>query len=189
MQPILKISLIALFAFSFAATAAAQERDDVIAQAPGSFSLNGRIYHKHLRDAVPPAMGFVTDWENLFTDAQEAHLDSLLAAFEAKTTIQIAVVTIDSAMSNDTGFDSVTLKIASAWGVGQKGKDNGLVIGISNGLHIMRIQTGNGLMQQLPDSVTQQIVEQDFLPSFEKGSYYEGTEEGLEALITKLGGN
>jgi uncharacterized protein len=187
MQPILKISLIALLAFSFAAKVSAQEKDEVIVQAPGSFSLHGHIYHKHLRDEVPPATGYVTDWENLFSDAQESHIDSVLAAFEAKTSIQIAVVTIDSAMSNEAEFDSITLKIANAWGVGQKQKDNGLVIGISNGLHIMRIQTGNGLMQQLPDTETQKIVDQDFLPSFETGHYYRGTLEGLQALMAKLG--
>jgi uncharacterized protein len=189
MQPILKASLIALFIFSFAAGVTAQDKDDIIVQAPGSFSLHGHIYHKHLRDAVPPAAGYVTDWEKLFSTAQEAHLDSLLAAFETKTSIQVAVVTIDSSMSTEAGFDSVTLKIANAWGVGQKQKDNGLVIGISNGLHVMRIQTGNGLMQQLPDSETQKIVNEDFLPSFEEGHYYKGTLAGLQALIAKLGGN
>jgi uncharacterized protein len=187
MQPILKISLIALLTFSFAAAASAQEKDEVIAQAPGSFSLHGHIYHKHLRDAVPPATGYITDWENLFSDAQEAHIDSVLAEFEAKTSIQIAVVTIDSAMANAAEFDSVTLKIANAWGVGQKEKNNGLVIGISNGLQLMRIQTGSGLMQKLPDEETQKIVDKDFLPHFEQGHYYKGTLEGLQALMTKLG--
>jgi len=189
MQPILRLSLIALLSLSFTSYVSAQERDEVIAQPPGSFSLHGHIYHKHLKDAVPPATGYVTDWENLFSETQEAHLDSLISNFEAKTTIEIAVVTIDSSMSSREEFDSITLKIANEWGVGQKSKNNGLIIGISNGLHIMRIQTGSGLAVQLSDEETQKIVDTDFLPYYEKGQYYKGTLNGLEVLIHKLSGD
>jgi uncharacterized protein len=179
---------ISLIVFSIAlsiGTARAQDKDDIIVQAPGSFSLEGRIYHKHLKDAIPPATDYVTDWENLYSDAQEAHLDSLLKAFEDKTTIQIAVVTIDTAMANRDEFDSVTLRIANSWGVGQKEKNNGIVIGISNGLGVMRIQNGEGITQ-LNDSTTQKIVDKDFLPYFEKGKYYAGTLRGLKAIMHKL---
>ena len=192
MQPILRLSLIGLLSLSFifyVSVVSAQEKDEVIAQPPGGFSLHGHIYHKHLKDAVPPASGYVTDWEKLFSASQVAHLDSLISAFEAKTTIEIAVVTIDSAMASREDFDSVTLKIASDWGVGQKAKNNGLIIGVSNGLHIMRIQTGSGLTVQLPDTDTQQIVDTDFLPYYEKGEYYKGTLHGLQVLMQKLGGN
>jgi uncharacterized protein len=186
MQPILRISLIALVSLSLCTCASAQDNDVVITQAPGSFSLHGHIYHKHLRDEIPPATGYVTDWEDLFSDAQEAHLDSMLRAFENKTTIQIAVVTIDSAMSNKEEFDSITLKIAKAWGVGQKGKNNGIVIGISNSLGVMRIQNGEGVTALLSDVATQKIVDGEFLPSFENGQYYKGTLNGLRAIMRQL---
>lgn len=185
MQPKIRIGLTVICVTLAAVPAAAQVKDDIIAQAPGSFSLDGRVYHKHLRDAIPPATDYVTDWENLYTDAQEAHLDSMLQAFENKTTIQIAVVTIDTAMASRDEFDSITLRIANSWGVGQKEKNNGIVIGISNGLGIMRIQNGEGITQ-LNDEATQKIVDKDFLPFFEKGEYYAGTLRGIKALMHKL---
>jgi uncharacterized protein len=186
MQPIVKATLIGLLCMQ-AGFAFAQERDDVIAQAPGGFSLHGHIYHKHFKDEVPPASGYVTDWEDLYTDAQELKLDSLISAFDKKTGIQIAVVTIDSSMADRADFDSITLKIANSWGVGQAA-NKGVVIGISNILGIMRIQTGTGLDSVLSDADTQKIVNTDFLPSFEKGQYYQGTWNGLEALMGRLEG-
>ncbi len=171
--------IVCLFLFNPLSTIA-QEKDDVIPVAPGSFSLHGHIYHKHFKDSIPPPTSYVTDWENLYTDAQEAHIDSMLAAFEKKTGIQIAVVTIDSTMASAEDFDSLTMKIANSWGVGQE------VIGISSGLRLMRIQNGSGISAKLSDEATQQIVNTDFLPYFEKGAYYKGTLTGLRALMQKL---
>lgn len=186
MRPIVNISLIVSLCLLMPMMSSAQEKDDIIAQAPGAFSLHGKIYHKHFKDAVPPATGYVTDWENLFTDAQEAKLDSMLIAFEKRTSIQIAVVTIDSSMASREDFDTVTLKIANAWGVGQQAKSNGVVIGISNSLGVMRIQNGEGITARLTDQQTQEIVNQSFLPSYTKRKYYEGTVEGLTALMQHL---
>ncbi|TDW96762.1 TPM domain-containing protein [Dinghuibacter silviterrae] len=188
MQPIIKISLIGLLFAQVCFTASAQEKDDVIiAQAPGGFSLHGRVYHKHFKDEVPPASGYVTDWENLFTDAQEAHIDSMVADFSRQTGIQIAVVTVDSSMSSKDGFDSVILRLGNTWGVGQD-SSKGIVVGISNSLGIMRIQNGVGVAATLSDADTQQIVDAAFLPEFEKGDYYLGTLIGLAAIMQKLQG-
>jgi uncharacterized protein len=183
MQPI-KIGLIVLLCLQVSAHASAQEKDDaIVAQAPGSFSLHGQIYHKHFKDAVPPASGYVTDWENLFTDGQVAHLDSLIGKFETATGIQIVIVTVDSSMSTKEDFDSVILRIAGNWGVGQD-SSKGVVIGVSNALGVMRIQNGVGLKLSDPD--TQQIVDTDFLPAYDKGQYYQGTIAGVNALMAKL---
>ena len=185
MQPI-KISLIGLLFLQVCFFASAQEKDEaIVTQAPGGFSLHGQIYHKHFKDAVPPATGYVTDWEDLFTDSQEAQLDSLISGFEAKTGIQIAVVTVDSSMSTKEGFDSVILRIANSWEVGRD-SSKGVVIGISNSLGIMRIQNGVGLAAALPDVETQKIVDGTFLPEYEKGEYYKGTQEGLAAIMQRL---
>ena len=183
MQPI-KIGLVGFLCLQVCTSAFAQEKDDVIvAQAPGGFSLHGQIYHKHFRDAVPPASGYVTDWENLFTDGQIAHLDSLIGNFETTTGIQIIVITLDSSMSTKEDFDSVILRIAGNWGVG-KDSSKGVVIGVSNALGVMRIQNGVGL--SLTDTQTQEVVNTDFLPAYDKGQYYQGTLDGIDALMEKL---
>jgi uncharacterized membrane protein YgcG len=185
MQPIVKSSLIGLLSLQVCLFASAQEKDDIIAQAPGSFSLQGHIYHKHFKDEVPPASGYVTDWENLFTDGEVAHLDSLIGQFETSSGIQIAIVTVDSSMTTRDNFDSVILHIANTWQVGQD-SSRGVVIGVSNSLGILRIQNGVGVASALPDAATQKIVDTNFLPEYEKGAYYKGTLEGLTAIIQKL---
>jgi uncharacterized membrane protein YgcG len=188
MQPFVKISLIGLFFTQVCLSATAQEKNDVIiAQAPGGFSLHGHIYHKHFNDAVPPASGYVTDWENLFSAAQVAHLDSMVDNFSHQTGIQIAIVTIDSSMTSKEGFDSVIMKLGNSWGVGQD-SSKGIVIGISNSLGIMRIQNGVGVSAVLPDAETQKIVDTDFLPEYEKGDYYQGTLTGLGIIMQKFQG-
>lgn len=186
MQPILKASLFALLTIVVGLNAYAQKDEMVIAQAPGAFSLHGVVYHKLLTDAVPPPTSYVTDWEDIYTEGQESQLDSLISNFEAKTTIQIAVVSIDSCMTTPDAFDSTTLKIAKTWGVGLKDKNNGVVICISKGLRMMRIQNGLGITPQLSDADTQQIVDSVFLPYFEKGQFFEGTQAGLNAIMVKL---
>ena len=141
---------------------------------------------KALEDRIPQPQGFVNDFENLYTIKEQKLLDSLLVACETETTIQMAVVTIDTTMTTKNNLDDFTLKLANTWGIGHKNKNNGIVIGISKGHRKMRIQNGHGTEQTLSDSETKQIVEDNFIAHFKKGEYFEGTREGIESLFAKL---
>ena len=115
-------------------------------------------------DSLPQPVGYVNDYENLYTDKQEKTLDSLIRDFEKRTTIQIAVVTFDTTMTTPDSLDALTLRIAKAWGVGQKDKNNGVVISISEGYRQMRIQNGYGIEKVLTDAETKQIIDTAFIP-------------------------
>lgn len=141
---------------------------------------------QHKKDGIPQPIGYVSDFENIFTKSQRSYLDSMIGVYEKKTTVQIAVVTIDTSIVSKKDFDDYLLKIAKTWGVGQKDKNNGIVIGISKGYRHMCIQNGYGIENILTDSETKGIIDTAFIPSFKKEQYFEGVINGLKAIMKKL---
>lgn len=137
-------------------------------------------------DSLPNPVGWVNDFEQLFTDKQKKYLDSIIEDFKRQTEIEIAIVTIDSSATATEQFDSLTLIIANKWGVGQAGKDNGILIGISKGHRRIRIQNGYGIEKLITDNETKQIIDKYFVPEFKKGNYYNGTRNGMMKLFDLL---
>ena len=138
-------------------------------------------------DSLPRAAGWVVyDLENIFTYKQEEKLSQLITNFEKETTVEIAVLTLDTSAITTDNFDAFILAVANRWGVGKAGKDNGVVIGISKGLRYISVQNGYGIEKELTDAETKQIIDTRFLPKFKRGKYYKGTKNGLKALMNEL---
>jgi uncharacterized protein len=132
------------------------------------------------------ALGWTSDYEHIFTEEQIFELDSIISNFERETTNEIAIVTIDSSWTTKDNFDSLTLAIARNWGVGKKEKNNGILIGISTGLRKIRIHNGYGIEKILSDAETKKIIDDIIIPEFQTGNYFEGTKNGLLALMQKI---
>jgi len=143
-------------------------------------------FRQSFMENLPKPVGYVNDFEEVFTAEQERVLANIIADFERKTTIQIAIATFDSVMVSKDSLDNLTLHIGNAWGVGQKGKDNGIVIGICRGHRRIRIQTSFGIEKILSDAATKQVIDEAFIPYFKKEEYFEGTVNGLKQIIAKL---
>ena len=131
-------------------------------------------------------LGWTSDYEHIFSDTQILELDSIISEFEKKTTNEIVIVTIDSSWTTTEKFDSLILSIHNVWGVGKKGINNGIVIGISTGLRRIRISNGYGIESKLTDTETKKIIDDIIIPEFKKGNFFEGTKKGLIALIQKV---
>ena len=138
------------------------------------------------RDTIPRPVGYVNDFEHLFTQQQVDVLDSLIHDYEHRTTIEIAVLTVDTSLTLPGNFDFFTLQTMNAWGVGKKGKNNGILIGISRSFRKIRIQDGGGIEKQLPNADVKKIIDEAFIPFFRKGQYYEGVVSGLRTLMQRL---
>jgi uncharacterized protein len=138
------------------------------------------------KNDLPPPVGFVNDFENIFSSAEKHFIDSIITGFEAKTTIQFAVITVDTSTTSLKDFDNYILRLANAWGVGQKIKDNGIVIGISKGYRHMRIENGYRIEKIISDAETENIITSAFVPAFKQGNYFEGTVNGIKAIMEKL---
>lgn len=137
-------------------------------------------------DSLPQPKGHINDFENIFSQEEVSVLDSALVQFEKKTTIQIAVITFDSTMTTSGSLPALTLKIANHWGIGQKEKNNGVMIGISKFYRQMRIQNGLGISKILTDAETNTIIDTAFIPGYRQANYFEGTFNGLKALMAIL---
>ncbi len=145
-----------------------------------------QAFRQLLWDSLPKPHGYVNDYENIYSDREEAVLDSLIRAFDNKTTIQIVVITFDTTMTTRDSLDALTLYIGNAWGVGQKGKNNGVAIGISRGYRRITIRNGKGIEQILTNEETKQIIDTAFIPDFRESRYFEGTYNGLLELMRIL---
>ena len=138
------------------------------------------------RDTIPRPVGYVNDFEHIFTREQVDVLDSLLHDYERRTTIEIAVLTVDSSLTMSGNFDFFTLSTMNAWAIGKKETNNGILIGISRSFRKIRIQHGAGIEKVLPNADTKKIIGDAFIPFFKKGQYYEGTLNGLKTLMQRL---
>lgn len=143
-------------------------------------------YRQNFWNHLPQPSGWTNDFDELFTEEEEALLDGKISLFERETTIQICIVTLDSLCVSAKKFDSLAMHIAKVWGVGVKGKNNGITIVICRDYHKMRICNGNGIKAILSDSQTKEIIDSNFTPNFEKDAYFDGTWNGLNALIAAL---
>lgn len=141
---------------------------------------------KQILGTVYKPRGWVNDFTDLFTLAQQTELDSLINTFEKATTVEIAIVTIDSTATSRSGFDDYITALGNRWGVGKKETHNGLVIGICPSYKRIRISTGAGIQQQLTDMETKAIIDNIIIPQYKQGRYFEGTRLGLLAVIREL---
>jgi uncharacterized protein len=139
-----------------------------------------------LRSKVPLPTGFVNDYAHLFTNGEVASLDSLVRAFEKKTTVQMAVATLTPGTVSDDDFEDFTFVMINTWGVGQKQTNNGILIVLAPDLRRVRIQNGYGIEKYMTDAETKAIIDEVLLPRFREEKYYEGTQEGILAIISKL---
>lgn len=142
--------------------------------------------HQDYWTKLPVPESWVSDFDNIFSDDQKQSLDSLIGDFELKTSIELAVVTIPVYATDEERFDELTLHIAKTWGVGKKEKNNGVLIGISAGYRRLRIQTGLGIETVLTNEITQNIIDQVFVPAFKGGDYYKGTYDGILEIVSVL---
>ncbi|MEA2102370.1 MAG: TPM domain-containing protein [Thermodesulfobacteriota bacterium] len=106
-------------------------------------------------------------------DARARHaLSGYLQELEQKTGTQMIILTVPS--TNGVPIDEYSISLAEKWGLGQKGRDNGLLMVIASKDRKYRIETGYGLEGILPDSRLGGITRQYLVPAFKKGDYTAG---------------
>src|SRR3989338_9019865 len=132
----------------------------------------------------PKPTGYVNDFGNLLTREQGASLNDKLAAFEKKTTIEIAVVTVFSL--NNQSIEEYTRGLAKEWGVGKRGQNNGVVFLIAPKERKMRIETASGVRSVLTNSRADQIRDEAVLPRFRAGNMAQGIIDGTHAIMRIL---
>jgi uncharacterized protein len=132
----------------------------------------------------PKLDGRVTDAAGILPAATRADLDAKLAALEKTTTIQLVVATVPDLQGYE--IDEYGYQLGRAWGIGQKGSNNGAVLIVAPNEKKVRIEVGYGLEGVLTDGLTSQIIRRNIVPSFKAGDMAGGVTAGTDALVALL---
>ncbi len=136
---------------------------------------------------LPPKPNtLVLDSTNTLSSAERQALEDKLVAYNDSTTTQIAVVILHNVQGDD--INDFGQKLGRAWGIGQKGKNNGLLVLVALDEHKVSIQTGYGAEGAVPDIVTQQIIQEDIVPNFKQKNYYAGLDAATTSLMKYMKG-
>lgn len=129
--------------------------------------------------------GWVTDMAGLLDAQTEAQLNQMIAALEARNGSEIAVVTVPETAPSPSP-KAFSTALFNRWGIGKRGRNNGVLFLISKGDRRTEIETGKGLSSILPNSRVSQILQQQVTPRFKQGQFNQGTLAGTQALIQTL---
>ncbi len=136
--------------------------------------------------AFPPLSGRVVDEAALMSRKQAHQLTQQLAAFEKRSGIQLVVVSIDS-LDGET-IEEYGYQLGRHWGIGQKGKNNGVLLLIAQDERKVRIEVGYGLEGALPDAIAANIIQTRILPAFKRGDMVAGVVAGSQGIMQALAG-
>ena len=133
----------------------------------------------------PALTGRVVDDAHVLTPETTAELTQKLAALEAKTGRQLVVVTLPSLQGDD--IEDYGYQLGRAWGIGQKGKDNGALFIVAPSEKKVRVEVGYGLEPIMTDALSSVLLQTQVLPRFRDGDISGGIVAGTDALVQQLG--
>jgi uncharacterized protein len=125
--------------------------------------------------------GYVNDYANVLTVETKEGLEKQLMVFNASTTNEIAVVTVPDL--GGVTIEEYAVKLFEKWKIGKAKEDNGVLLLVSVGDRVARIEVGYGLEGALPDILAKDILNTKILPEFKKGSYSLGVLQGVQAIM------
>jgi uncharacterized protein len=159
--------------FFFAVTAAV-----LFAWPAGAQDESGRAH-------IPAYGGFVNDSADVIGESRAAQLEGFLDQLEKKTGVQFAVLTVPDCEPEDPS--AYKTRVFQAWGIGNAGRDDGLLLLIAMKERQVRFETGYGLEGTLPDGWQSRMVRDLVAPRFRDGDYAEGVTAAVLATAQRIG--
>ena len=136
----------------------------------------------------PKPVGYVNDFANVISPEYRTKITQICLEVKQKTGAEIAVVTIDSVGPDYTPTEYANL-LFEKWGIGQKGKDNGvLLLDAIKERHIW-IEVGYGLEGILPDGLVGEIRDRYIFPYLKVGRRGEAYLNGVRAIAGVIAKN
>jgi len=128
----------------------------------------------------------INDETHVFSQNERDELLNLLQNFEQNSTMQIAIVTLNSL--ENRSIEELSLEIARGYKLGQKKDNNGVLLVVAPNEKKVRIEVGYGLEGVLTDAVASQIINSVMIPKFKNGKMSEGVKDGVLAIIKVASG-
>ncbi len=135
---------------------------------------------------VPFLAGRVNDEAGILSPQTVTSLNTLLRTFEDSTSNQIVVLTINTL--EGTNLEEYSMKVVETWKLGQKGRDNGVLLLVVKDDRKVRIEVGYGLEGVLTDAICGSIIQRVILPGFRNGNYDGGVTAGILSIMSAIGG-
>lgn len=132
----------------------------------------------------PALTGRVVDQADLLTPAQEVSLSTQLAGVETKTGHQFVVTTVKSLEDRDVA--DYTIALGRKWGIGQKGKDDGVILLVAPNERRVHIAVGYGLNPVMTDIHAGRIIRGEITPRFKAGDFPGGIQAGVNAIEQQI---
>jgi uncharacterized protein len=132
----------------------------------------------------PPRL--VTDFTMTLNQEETNALEQKLRAYKDSTSSEIAIVVVKNIGNYE--MNQYATELAMKWGIGQKGKNNGLLILWATGIRKIYIATGYGFEEKVPDIICKRIVDQVIKPNFKLGQYYQGLNLATDEIIARNSG-
>lgn len=134
----------------------------------------------------PQPAKFVNDFAGMLQAGEVQYLESKLHNYFDTTSTQIVVVTISSLEGYD--IEGYANELARNWGIGEKGKDNGILLLVAQNERKVRIEVGYGLEPRVPDAAAKEIIRDIIKPNFKAGNYGQGIDQSIDKIILLASG-
>jgi len=135
---------------------------------------------------VPQPYALVNDFAGLLSSDNYQNLEAKLLSFNDSTSNQIYVITVNSI--GDYSIEDYALRTARKWKIGQKDKNNGILILISKNDRKVDIEVGYGLESAVTDYDSKHIIEDVIVPAFKQSNYHLGIDEATDRIIGLIQG-
>jgi uncharacterized protein len=132
----------------------------------------------------PPLTGRVVDQANIIATATRSAIEPKLVDLESKSGIQLVVATVSSLEGEE--IEPYANKLFRAWKLGEKTRNNGVLMLVAPNERRVRIEVGYGLEKTLTDALTKIIITNAIAPRFKAGDFNGGVSRGVDDIITVL---
>lgn len=132
----------------------------------------------------PQLTGRVVDQADIISADARRSIEAKLADLEAKSTIQLVVATVKSLEGQE--IEPYANQLFRTWGLGQKDKNNGVLLLVAPNERRVRIEVGYGLEGTLTDALSKIIIVNAITPRFKEGDFSGGIARGVDDIIAVL---
>ncbi|MFQ3620528.1 MAG: TPM domain-containing protein [Spirochaetales bacterium] len=129
--------------------------------------------------------GFVNDFAGVVDQESAVQMEKIAQAIQQKTGAQVAIVTVPSIEPYPT-IDEFSIELAQSWGIGRKGKDDGVLILLAMKERRVKIEVGYGLEGAIPDAVAGRILDEYVIPAFRQQQWGKGLLGGLIGVAARI---
>ncbi|MFN8282048.1 MAG: TPM domain-containing protein [Chitinophagales bacterium] len=135
---------------------------------------------------VPNPPRLVSDFARILSENKKQILEDKLVAYNDSTSTQIAIVSVNTV--GDYAIDDFGIRLARKWGIGQKDKDNGILILIAKDDRKVDIEVGSRLEGLVSNYDCQRIIQDLMIPAFKQSNYFEGLDDATNRMMALLNG-